>query len=117
MSRKLSDIEQRAGTLKAKVVAVTALLHRPPSVTESFVLPPPLRDASCKNPISCLTAAFGITVRLRLLRKPARCRWEIGDARRLEKRGVCALPLRLTDGWQLNRVYAAYLPYQACERP
>jgi hypothetical protein len=30
-------------------------------------------------------------------------RWEIGDARRLEKRDVCALPPRLTDGWQLNR--------------
>jgi hypothetical protein len=53
-----------------------------------------------------LTAAFGITVRLRLLRKPARCCWEIGDARRLEKRGVCALPLRLTDGWRLNRGYS-----------
>jgi hypothetical protein len=29
---------------------------------------------------------------------------EIGDARRLEKRGVCALPPRLTDGWRINRL-------------
>jgi hypothetical protein len=56
-----------------------------------------------------LTAAFGITGLLRLLRKPARCRWEIGAARRLEKRDVCALPPRLIDGWQLNRGYSRRL--------
>jgi hypothetical protein len=39
--------------------------------------------------------AFGITGRWRLLPKPARCRWEKSDARRLEKRTVCALPPRL----------------------
>ena len=53
--------------------------------------------------------AFGITGRLRLLRKPERCRWEIGAAQRSEKRAVCALPPRLTDGWQLNRGHSRRL--------
>jgi hypothetical protein len=55
-ARELSNIEQRVGTLKGKVVPITVLFHRHHDpVTESVALPPPLREAFCKNLISCLT--------------------------------------------------------------
>jgi hypothetical protein len=44
-----------------------------------------------------------MTERLRSLRKPAKCRSETSDARRSEKRGVCALPPKCIDGWQLSK--------------